>query len=327
MTTTLIVWLSFTFSIVVLIFLDLKVFHKEPAESSTGEALKYWAGWVALAAVFNVYIYFLYENNWLGWGVSSILDLDGREAAVQFFTGYLIELSLSIDNVFVIMMIFEFMRVPVELRHRVLFWGILSAIVLRAAMILLGAALITQFAWITYILGIALILSAGRMLAMASETAPSDLAAVRLTQRFVPMTQELDGQKFFTRRDGRLLATPLFVALVMVEWADIVFAIDSVPAIFAITLDPFLVFTSNVFAILGLRTLFFVIASLLKKLTYLKFCLIFILTFVGAKLIVQHHVHIPSWVSLVVVGAAISVGVMASLWAAGFRRNEDREPR
>jgi tellurite resistance protein TerC len=317
----LFIWSSFIAVITTLIVVDLLVLHRRPGTLSTRRAFGYWAVWLALAVVFNVYIYFLYETNWLGWGMTHIRDLNGQEASLQFLTGYLIELSLSIDNVFVIMMIFEFMRVPPSLQHRVLFWGILGAIVLRALMILLGAALIVKFSWVTYVLGGVLILSAGRMLAIASETQPSDILAVRLAQRLIPVSTEFDGARFFTRVDGRLLATPMFLTLVMVEWADIVFAVDSVPAIFAITRDPFLVFTSNVFAILGLRTLFFVISGMVREMAYIKFSLVFILTFVGIKMILGHHLDIPSWVSLVVVTAAITVGVMASLWSAHFGKS------
>jgi tellurite resistance protein TerC len=318
MTSVLFIWVSFIVAITVLVMVDLLVIHRRPEVMPLRKALAYWAGWVALAGAFNIYIYFLYDNNWLGWGVRSILDLNGREASLRFLTGYLIELSLSMDNVFVIMMIFEFMRVPAHLQHRVLFWGILGAILLRGAMIVGGAALIAHFTWVTYILGAALILSAGRMLAMTSETSPTDLLAVRLARRFVPMTERLEGDRFFVIENGKRLATPLFVALVMVEWADVVFAIDSVPAIFAITTDPFLIFTSNVFAILGLRTLFVVLSALVAQMRYLKFALIFILTYVGAKLIVQHHVDIPSWVSLLVIASAVSVSAIASLFAASF---------
>ncbi|HEX7035599.1 MAG TPA: TerC/Alx family metal homeostasis membrane protein [Pseudomonadales bacterium] len=322
MTTALFIWCSFIAVIMGLIVLDLLVLHRQPGVIGTRTALKYWAGWMALAVLFNVYIYFLYETNWLGWGLSQIRDLDGAEASLQFLTGYLIELSLSIDNVFVIMMIFEFMRVPPALQHRVLFWGILGAILLRALMILLGAALIAKFDWVTYVLGAILIVSAGRMLAISSETDPSDILAVRLAQRLIPVSPQFDGAHFLTRVDGKLLATPMFLTLVMVEWADVVFAVDSVPAIFAVTRDPFLVFTSNVFAILGLRTLFFVISGMVREMAYLKFSLVFILTFVGIKMILGHHLDIPSWVSLVVVTVSIAVGVMASLWSARFRAND-----
>lgn len=320
MTSALIVWLSFVGAIVVLVVVDLAVIHRRPVPARPASAFAWWAFWLALAAAFNVYIYFLYEHNWLGWGVSSILDLNGREASLQFLTGYLIELSLSADNVFVIMMIFQFMGVPAALQHRVLFWGILGAIVLRGGMILAGAALIAEFSWITYGLGAILILSAGRMLAVASETAPTDILAVRVLQRVVPLTPELHGDRFFVRQNGALMATPLLVALVMVEWADVIFAVDSVPAIFAVTTDPFLIFTSNVFAILGLRTLFVVLSSLVAQMKYLRFTLIFILTYVGTKLIIQHHIDIPVWVSLAVIGVALLVGVIASLFDAGFRR-------
>ncbi len=314
------IWASFIAVVTTLIIVDLLVIHRRPETMTLRKALAYWAGWVALAAAFNVYIYFLYENNWLGWGMRSILDLNGQEASMRFLTGYLIELSLSMDNVFVIMMIFEFMRVPANLQYRVLFWGILGAIVLRGAMIIAGAALVAEYSWLTYLLGAALIVSAARMLALSSETAPTDVLAVRLVRRFVPMTDQLHGQRFFILENGRRVATPLFVALIMVEWADVVFAIDSVPAIFAITTDPFLIFTSNVFAILGLRTLFVVISALVAQMRYLKFSLIFILTYVGAKLIVQHHVDIPSWVSLTVIGAAVAVGAIASAFAASMGR-------
>jgi tellurite resistance protein TerC len=316
----LFVWISFIAVITVLVIVDLTVIHRRPERMGVSKALAYWAGWLGLAAVFNVYIYFLYDTNWLGWGMQSILDLNGRQASLLFLTGYLIEVSLSMDNVFVMMMIFEFMRVPPGLQHRVLFWGILGAIVLRGAMILGGAALIDHFWWVTYILGAALLLSAARMLAVASETTPNDILAVRIAKRFIPMTDVLHGQRFFVIENGRRVATPLFVALVMVEWADVVFAIDSVPAIFAITTDPFLIFTSNVFAILGLRTLFVVISALVSQMRYLKFSLVFILTYVGVKLIVQHHVDIPSWVSLAIIGGAVAVGVIASLFAASFAR-------
>lgn len=319
MIATLVIWLSFIAAIVALIVIDLTVVHRRAAPISVGQALRYWAVWLGLAAAFNVYIFFLYDNNWLGWGVRSILDLNGREASAQFLSGYLIELSLSMDNVFVIMMIFEFMRVPPALQHRVLFWGILGAIVLRGAMILAGAALVAQFTWVTYALGAVIIVSAARMLAVSAEQAPSDILAVRIAQRFIPMTPNLDGDRFFTLHEGRRLATPLFVTLVMVEWADIVFAIDSVPAIFAVTSDPFLIFTSNVFAILGLRTLFVVLRVLLGHLRYLKFSLVFILTYIGIKLMIQHHIDIPSWVTLTVIFVAVSVGAIASLFASSFR--------
>lgn len=319
MSATLLIWLSFVAAISALIIIDLTVVHRRNVPVGIGQALRYWGVWLGIAAAFNVYIYFLYDNNWLGWGVRSILDLNGREASMLFLTGYLIELSLSMDNVFVIMMIFQFMRIPAHLQHRVLFWGILGAIILRGLMILVGAALIANFSWITYLLGAVIILSAGRMLALSSEQSPSDILAVRIAQRFIPMTPQLEGDRFFVVRDGHRLATPLFVALVMVEWADIVFAVDSVPAIFAITTDPFLIFTSNVFAILGLRTLFVVLSALVQHMRYLKFSLVFILTYVGIKLIIQHHVTIPSWISLAVIGTGLAVGVIASLFATSFR--------
>jgi tellurite resistance protein TerC len=315
---TVVIWASFVVLVVVLIALDLGVLHRRSSVIGARQALVFAAFWVALALAFNVYVYFLYENNWLDWGVRSILDLDGREAALQFFTGYLVEFSLSVDNVFVIATIFVYMRVPPQYQYRILFWGILGAIVLRGIMIGIGATLIHRFDWITYVFGAILIWSATRLMLVREDSfIPEEMLLVQLARKFFTISPQLDNGKFFTvLADGRRAATPLFVTLLMVEAADVMFAVDSVPAIFAVTVDPFLVFTSNVFAILGLRTLYFVVAGMMNRFRYLKVSLVFILGFVGLKMILSHHYPIPNLLSLGIIIAALLVGVIASARAA-----------
>jgi len=319
---TILIWISFLTLMLVLIAVDLGLVRRHSETMTLRDAAQRSAVWFALAMLFNVYIYFLYENNWLDWGVSSILDLDGTEAATLFLTGYLIELSLSVDNVFVFAIIFEYTRIPLKYQHRILFWGVLGAIVLRGLMIGVGVILITRFSWMTYVFGGILILSAARMLALRSETSAEDMGPIRLVEKFLPVTGKLHGNHFFIRDNARLLATPLFVTLVLVEWTDLIFALDSIPANFAVTTDPFLIFTSNVFAILGLRNLYFLVAGMMDKFRYLKTSLVFILLFVGIKMILHHHVEIPNLLSLAVILGALGVGVMASVFAAKFRHRE-----
>ncbi len=311
---TVFIWASFIAGVILMVAIDLGLLHRTPAEITTRQAVTRWLVWLAIALLFNVYIYFLYETNWLGWGVTSILDLNGQQASTLFFTGYLIELSLSVDNVFVFALIFKFMQVPPALQYRVLFWGILGAIVLRAIMILLGVVLINTFQWMTYVFGAILLLSAARMLSLRAESDPEDIGPVRLVQRWFPVSSGFHGTRFFIMENGKWLATPLLLTLVMVEWADVMFAVDSIPAIFAVTTDPFLIFTSNVFAILGLRSLYFLVADMMGRFRYLNVSLVFILMFVGIKMILQHHVEIPNVVSLVVIVSSLAVGIMASLW-------------
>ncbi|MFV0276632.1 MAG: TerC/Alx family metal homeostasis membrane protein, partial [Parahaliea sp.] len=298
-----------------LVAVDLGLLHRTPAALSARQALRRWLVWLALGLGFTAYIYFIYETNWLGWGFSSIHDMGGREAATLYFTGYLIELSLSVDNVFVFALIFTFMRVPEELQYRVLFWGVLGAIVLRGLMIALGVSLMERFHWMTYVFGIILLLSAARMLVLRSESSADDIGPVRLAKRLFPVTDDYHGTCFLIRQNGKLMATPLFLTLVMVEWADLIFAVDSIPAILAVTSDPFLVFTSNVFAILGLRSLYFLVAHMIERFRYLKVSLVFILLFVGIKMLLQHHVEIPNLASLTVIASSLFVGVVASAWA------------
>ena len=237
-------------------------------------------------------------------------------------TGYLLEWSLSVDNIFVIAVIFTFMKIPPQFQYRVLFWGIVGAIVLRGAMIAMGAALIHAFDWMFYVFGAILLFSAARMLKSEEEQFdPSKSVLVRIARRVYPVTDKLDGERFFTIVDGARAATPLFVTLLLVDFADVVFAVDSIPAIFAVTQEPFIVFTSNAFAILGLRSLYFAIAGLMMMFKYIKFSLIFILGFVGVKMMLHHHLEIPHAISLGVIVGFLAIGILASLWST---RREQR---
>ena len=311
------VWAGFLAFVLGLLALDLGVFHREVRAIPTGAALAWAAFYVTLALAFNVLVFFLYERNWLGVGISVGHPLDGRTAALQFLTGYLLEQSLSLDNVFVIALIFSYFRVPLAYQHRVLFWGILGALVMRGAMIGLGAALITRFDWVIYVFGGILILTAVRMLLAGNEEPdPEKSPVIRLARRIYPVTPELHGERFFVQLNGARAATPLFLVLLMVESSDVLFAVDSIPAIFAVTQDPFLVFTSNVFAILGLRNLYFAIAPLLNRFKYLKQSLVFILAFVGVKMILAHTQPIPTITSLSVIIGILGVGILASALAA-----------
>jgi tellurite resistance protein TerC len=312
---TTIIWIAFLLLIALVVALDLGVFHRKHSIISLPEALGWTAVWVSLALAFNVGVYYLYELNPSGWDMDTE-QLTGREAAIQFFTGYLVEKSLSIDNVFVIAMVFAHFQVPLAEQHRVLFWGIFGAVVLRGLMIFGGIALIERFDWVVYIFGALLIFSAASMLIMRHDNlAPESNVMVRLVRRVYPVTTEFHGGRFFVPIDGVRHATPLFLALVLVETSDVTFAIDSIPAIFAITRDPFIVFTSNVFAILGLRSLYFVLAGLMEKFRYLKMSLVFLLAYIGVKMLLVHHYPIPNLVSLAVIGGILAVGILASILA------------
>jgi tellurite resistance protein TerC len=310
------IWVGFLLFVVLMLALDLGVFHRKAHIISTTEALAWTAFWVMLALAFNAGIYFIYEHNWLGIDQT----LTGRQAALQFFTGYLIEKSLSLDNIFVIALIFTYFRVPLMYQHRVLFWGILGALVMRGLMIAAGAALIARFDWIVYVFGGLLILAAVRMLMARHESLePDKNPAVRLTRRIYPVRPDYDAQRFFTKLNGKRAVTPLFLALVMIESADVLFAIDSIPAIFAITRDPFLVFTSNIFAILGLRSLYFALAAIMEKFRFLKISVVILLAFVGVKMMLSHHYRIPTTMSLAIIVGILAVGVLASV--VGRRRD------
>ncbi len=314
------VWIGFLAFVVVMLALDLGVFHRKAHVISATEALAWTAFWVVLALAFNAGVYFMYEHHWLGIGRGIGHELGGRQPALQFFTGYLIEKSLSLDNIFVIALIFAYFRVPLMYQHRVLFWGVLGAVVMRGIMIAAGAALIARFDWIVYVFGTLLILTAVKMLIVRHDNLePDKNPGVRLARQFYPVTPDYDGERFFTHLDGKRAVTPLFLALIMVESTDVLFAIDSIPAIFAITSDPFLVFTSNIFAILGLRSLYFALAAVMEKFRFLKISLVFILAYVGVKMMLSHHYPIPTAVSLAIIGGILAVGVLASV--VGARRD------
>ena len=333
----MVVWLGFAAFILFLLALDLGVFHRKAHIVSPREGLAWSVVWATLSLTFAGFIYFAYDNQWFGLGTipdpvdrSAANPLgtvnDGSSAVVKYLTGYVVEQSLSVDNMFVIAMLFRFFAVPAAYQHRLLFWGILGALTLRGAMIAVGAALVSQFTWILYIFGAFLILTAGKMLFMDVEDGdPSNNVVVRLTRRLFPVTKRYYGQKFVLWRHGKLILTPLALALVMVETTDVIFAVDSIPAIFAITADPFLVFASNAFAILGLRSLYFVLAGALMTFRYLKVSLAIVLAMVGTKMLAHDWLKeaLGDYFNLYVLAAILLIltsGVLASLLAT--RREE-----
>lgn len=307
------IYAGFVLVIAFLIYFDLSVLHRSAHAISVKSAL-FWTGvWVCLAMCFNVVIYFLYQGNIVPQsGVSGTLS--GNDAAIQFFTGYLIEYSLSLDNIFVIALIISSFRVPAEYQHRLLFWGILGAAVLRGIMIWIGAELMHRFEWTVYLFGALLILSAIKMLMSGDEEQhPDQSFLVRAFRRVYPVTNEFHGKNFFTMVDGKKHATPMLLALVLIEGSDVIFAVDSIPAVFGVTKDPFLVFTSNIFAILGLRSLYFALAGMMGHFEYLKYSLIVLLFFVGIKMLVAEWWHPSNYTSLGIIAAILAVGIIASM--------------
>ena len=325
------IWGGFLLFILVVLALDLGVINRKAHVVSVKEALTFTLAVFVMAVLFDVFVYFAYENHWLGLGqhldrVDGVMN-DGRLAAVKFLTGYIIEVSLSADNVFVIAMIFEHLRVPAKYQHRVLFWGILGALAMRGAMIGLGAQLVARYHWVLYVFGLFLVYTALKMLwSKSDETADPDEALVmRLVRRVFPVCQDYRESHFLIRESGRLMLTPLAVALVLVETTDLIFAVDSIPAIFAITTDPFIVFTSNVFAILGLRSLYFALAGAIAKFRYLKVSLAAILGLVGIKMLVAEWLKdvfgpVVNFYLLGIVALILVIGVLASI--AAVRREE-----
>lgn len=310
----LLIWFGFIALVLGLLALDLGVFHRKAHAPSVAEALAWSAFWILLALAFNALVYFLYENNWIGVGLAFPEHVSGRQAALEFFTGYVLEKSLSLDNIFVIALIFSYFRIPLKYQHRVLFWGVLGALIMRGVMIGAGAVLVSKFYWTTYIFGGLLLVTAARMLVVRHDNLePEKSPLIRLARRFYPVTEGLRDERFTVVENGQRLITPLFLVLLMVEGTDLLFAVDSIPAIFAVTRDPFLVYTSNVFAILGLRSLYFALAPLLSYFRFLKASLVFVLAFVGVKMLVAHHHPIPVQISLSVIVGILSVGVVASV--------------
>jgi tellurite resistance protein TerC len=291
-------WAGFIAFVLALLALDLGVFHRNAHAVTLKEAGVWSAIWVALALGFN----------------ALVVHAFGPERGLEFLTGYLIEKALAVDNIFVFYAIFAYFAVPAAFQHRVLFWGVLGALVMRAVFIFAGAALLARFHWVMYGFGAILVITAYRLLTLPDEgIQPEKNPVYRLLRRFVPATSEYHGGRFTVVQNGKRYATPLLVVLILLEWTDLVFAVDSIPAIFAITSDPFIVFTSNIFAILGLRSLFFLLQGVIGKFHLLKPALAAVLLFVGAKMLLVDFVKLPIVLSLGVVAGLIAAGVIASL--------------
>jgi tellurite resistance protein TerC len=313
----MVLWLAFLGLVSLCLALDLGVFHREPRVVRSREAFFWTACWVALACCFSLAVHHAYLVP-DGDAPLSLHDLAPAEAVQLYFTAYLVEYSLSLDNIVVIALIFAQFGVPLLLQHRVLFWGVLGAIVLRLAFILAGSTLLSQIAWIRYVFGALLLLAAARILFGKDEgLAPERNLWVRLARRVVPVTDRFHGSSFFVRDDGRIHATRLFIVLLLVEGSDVIFAVDSIPAALAVTSDPFLVFTSNIFAVMGLRSLYFALAPLIERFRYLRASLVFLLGFIGAKILISDRVEIPSSTTLVVIAGTLALGAAASILRPG----------
>jgi tellurite resistance protein TerC len=294
-------WIGFSLFVLFMLSLDLGLFNRKAHAIKYREAVIWSAVWIAVAMMFAG-IVFWYQGNDLG---------------LKFLTGYVIELSLSVDNLFVFLLIFSFFKVPAKVQHRVLYWGVIGALVMRLTMIFVGAALINRFDWIIYIFGAFLVYTGIKMFRQEdTDIQPEENPVVRAVTRYIPITRHYEGEHFFTRVNGKLTGTLLLLVLVIVEVTDLVFAVDSIPAIFAITTNTFIVYTSNVFAILGLRSLYFLLAGVVEKFQYLRMGLAIVLTFIGVKMLIEAvHVVIPVWISLVVVATVLLASVAASiLW-------------
>ena len=297
-------WVGFNVVVLAILALDLGVLHRRSATVSLKEAATWSAVWVALSLCFAFAIY----------------KTMGRESGLEFLTGYLIEYALSVDNIFVFVLIFSYFQVPEKYQHRVLFWGIIGALLLRGVMIVAGSALVNRFAWTLYIFGAFLVVTGIKMALQKDEAAynPERDPVLRITRKLLPVTDDYRGDKFFVKEPdkhgrNRYAATPLFVVLMIVDTTDVIFATDSIPAIFAVTRDSFIVYTSNICAVLGLRALYFLLAGIVDKFVYLKLGLSIVLIFIGAKMLAEHFIHLPILISLGVVGAVLAASILASL--------------
>ena len=307
----MIVWIVFIAVVILFLALDLGVFNKHDHVIKSKEASIWTVIWVTIAFSFSAVIYWLFDTGI----IDNPTGLTPNEAVLKYITGYLIELSLSIDNVFVIAVIFTSFKIPPLYQHRVLFWGILGAIVFRALMILFGVALITEFEWIIYFFGIFLLYTAFKMLrGNEADFDPQNSFVFKQIKKVYPITTELNGHDFFVERMDVKAPTPLFVALIVIELTDILFALDSIPAILAITANPFIVFSSNILAILGLRSMYFLISRMLQKFRYINYSLVVILAFVGLKMLFSHYVELPEWVSLTVITVSLISGILTSIF-------------
>ena len=293
-----IMWVAFGAVVLVMLALDLGVFHRKAHVIGTREAAVWSAVWISVALLFNLGIYLH----------------SGSDRALEFFQAWLIEKALSVDNLFVFLVAFSYFAVPPNLQHRVLFWGIIGALITRGLFIAIGAALLANFHFVMYIFGAFLIFTAARLMRGGDEEPhPEKNPVLRLFRRFVRITKEYEGASFFARHDGKLYATPLLMVLVVIEATDVVFAVDSIPAVFGVTSDVFIVYTSNIFAVLGLRALCFLVASVVRRLTYLRPALALVLAFVGAKMLIADRFRIPNWISLLVIAGLIGGAAAISL--------------
>lgn len=341
-------WVGFVAFVLVMLGLDLFVLNRDAHVVRVKEAIVWTCVCIALALIFNVAVYSIYSHNWLGIAAKFVEDhaadpgftpeggdavassrhAIGMKAALEFLTGWLIEYSLSLDNIFVIAVIFAHFKVPAQHQHRVLFWGVLGALIFRGAMILIGVELIQRFEWMMYIFGAFLIFTAIKLLRQDDEPDLEKNIILRWARKAFPVTDSYRESRFFSMENGKRMVTPLLLVLLVVETTDVVFAVDSIPAIFSITRDPFLVFTSNVFAILGLRSLYFALAAMIRKFEYLNYSLAFILAFVGVKMIVEQDAigwHIHPLISLGTILVALTLGIGVSI--ASNRRNPAEPPR
>ncbi len=305
---TIWLWIGFNLFVLALLALDLGVFHRKAHAVSVKEAAIWSVVWISISLLFNLGLYFFWET------LSPGSSYSNSEAALAFFTGYIIEKSLSVDNIFVFVLLFSFFAVPAAYQHRVLFWGIIGALIMRGTLIAVGAALLHEFHWIIYVFGAFLIFTGVRMaMHRDEEIHPENNPLVKLLRRFMPVTKKYQGDQFFIRRMGKIMATPLFLVLIIVESTDLIFAVDSIPAIFAVTDNAFIVYTSNVFAILGLRSLYFLLAGVMDKFHYLKHGLSVILVFVGIKMVIVDLYKIPTTTSLLVIASILTISVIASI--------------
>lgn len=304
-------WIVFNLFVLAMLALDLGVFHRKTHEVSVREALTWTCVWITLAMLFNVFVYYYFD----------------RSKALEFFTGYLIEKSLSVDNIFVIILIFSYFKVPSAYQHKVLFWGILGALVMRVIFILTGVELIHRFHWLIYIFGGFLVYTGIRMLTSGDlKIDPEKNPLVKLARKVMPITPSFEGDRFFVKQEGKTWATPLFLVVILIETTDLIFAVDSIPAILAISDDSFIVYTSNVFAILGLRSLYFALAGIEKYFVYLKYGLSAILVFVGVKMCIADLFKIPIEVSLIVIGFTLMIAMVSSRLFPGKSHGENATP-
>jgi tellurite resistance protein TerC len=309
---SLAVWIGFLVFVGFMLAVDLGFFHRKVKEIDLKGAIRWTALCVGVTVLFTGVVYSLYENSLFGL-IDHQRTLSGRDAAIQFFTAWLLEQSLSLDNIFVMAMIFRYFEVPAAFQHRVLLWGIIGAVIMRGIFIAVGATLIHAFDWTMYLFGAMLVYAAIKTLTVGDGHVDLEKnPLVKLVRRFIPITDGYREERFFSHEQGRWMATPMFLVLLVIESCDLVFAVDSIPAVFGVTNEPFIVFTSNIFAILCLRSLYFILANLLDKFRFLKVSLFAVLAFIGTKMLIHHFYVIPSDLSLLVVGSVLFMGVVAS---------------